>query len=247
MCCSTAPVPSWSARRCGPSLIDSFTVGSGERLTAVPGSPFPAQGLGPFGSEFRPANPDQLFMSNARNTATDSGTVPAFKDRRNGRQSSIAGPPFPDHQMAPCWVEITQDGRFLSPRAPHRGRSPATGSPPTARCPCCQAALRPAVPTPTRRRPAEPGRRLPVCRSGQGQRRRRTRRHRRQLDLSSKPGRSRRDPAAPAWRRAMPRCARTRKSAPPAPLRRWPAISQMPAVRAGLAITPHLQTGRRHR
>ena len=61
----------------GPSLIDSFTVGSGGRLTAAPGSPFPAQGLGPFGSEFSPANPDQLFVSNAHNTATDSGTVSA--------------------------------------------------------------------------------------------------------------------------------------------------------------------------
>ena len=97
----------------GPSVIDSFTVGVGGRLTAAPGSPFPAQGLGPFGSEFRPANPDQLFVSNAHNTATDSGTVSAFNDHRNGRLSSIAGSPFPDHQMAPCWVEITRDGRIL--------------------------------------------------------------------------------------------------------------------------------------
>ena len=97
----------------GPSLIDSFTVGFGGRLTAAPGSPFPAQGLGPFGSEFRPTNPDQLFVSNAHNTATDSGTVSAFKDHRNGRLSSITGSPFPDHQMAPCWVEITRDGQFL--------------------------------------------------------------------------------------------------------------------------------------
>ena len=52
-------------------------------------------------------------MSNAHNTATDSGTISAFKDHRNGRLSSIAGSPFPDHQMAPCWVEITRDGQFL--------------------------------------------------------------------------------------------------------------------------------------
>ena len=97
----------------GTSLIDSFTVGSGGRLTPAPGSPFPAQGLGPFGSEFRPTNPDQLFVSNAHNTAQDSGTVSAFKDHRNGKLSPIAGSPFPDHQMAPCWVEITHDGQFL--------------------------------------------------------------------------------------------------------------------------------------
>jgi 6-phosphogluconolactonase len=97
----------------GPSLIDSFTVGSGGRLRAAPGSPFPAQGLGPFGSEFRPGHPAQLFVSNAHNTAAGSGTVSAFNDHRTGSLSPIAGSPFPDHQMAPCWVEITRDARFL--------------------------------------------------------------------------------------------------------------------------------------
>ena len=97
----------------GPSLIDSFTVGVGGRLTAAPGSPFPAQGLGPFGSEFSPANPDQLFVSNAHNTAMDSGTVSAFTDYRNGSLSPVNGSPFADHQIAPCWVEITHDGQFL--------------------------------------------------------------------------------------------------------------------------------------
>ena len=61
--------------RVGTSLIDSFTVGSGGRLTAAPGSPFPAQGLGPFGSEFRPTSPHQLFVSNAHNAGAGSGTV----------------------------------------------------------------------------------------------------------------------------------------------------------------------------
>jgi len=40
--------------------IDSFVVGHDGRLTAAPGSPFAAQGAGPFGSEFRPTNPTQL-------------------------------------------------------------------------------------------------------------------------------------------------------------------------------------------
>ena len=97
----------------GPSQIDSFTVGFGGRLTAAPGSPFKAQGLGPFGSEFRPTDPDQLFVSNAHNTATDSGTISAFTDSRNGTLSPVAGSPFADDQMAPCWVEITHDGQFL--------------------------------------------------------------------------------------------------------------------------------------
>jgi hypothetical protein len=56
----------------GTSVIDSFTVGFGGRLTAAPGSPFPAQGLGPFGSEFRPTDPGQLFVSNAHNVGADT-------------------------------------------------------------------------------------------------------------------------------------------------------------------------------
>jgi 6-phosphogluconolactonase len=98
--------------RVGTSQIDSFTVGPDGLLTAAPGSPFPAQGLGPFGSEFRPTNPDQLFVSNAHNTAANSGTVSAFKDSGNGTLSPI-GPAIADLQMAPCWVEISHDGQFL--------------------------------------------------------------------------------------------------------------------------------------
>jgi hypothetical protein len=99
--------------RVASSMIDSFTVGRDGRLTAAPGSPFPAQGLGPFGSEFRPTSPDQLFVSNAHNTAVDSGTVSAFRDSATGVLSSIGSSPFADQQMAPCWVEITHNGRFL--------------------------------------------------------------------------------------------------------------------------------------
>ena len=98
--------------RVGTSQIDSFTVGSGGRLTAAPGSPFPAQGLGPFGSEFRPTDPDQLFVSNAHNGGT-SGTVSAFSDSANGALSSIGSSPFADLQTAPCWVEISHDGQYL--------------------------------------------------------------------------------------------------------------------------------------
>ncbi len=83
------------------------------RLTAAPNSPFKAQDLGPFGSEFRPTDPDQLFVSNAHDPNPDSGTVSAFTDSPNGTLSSVTGSPFADGQMAPCWVEITPDGRFL--------------------------------------------------------------------------------------------------------------------------------------
>jgi 6-phosphogluconolactonase len=97
----------------GTSVIDSFTVGIGGRLAAAPGSPFPAQGLGPFGSEFRPTNPSQLFVSNAHNAGAGTGTISAFSDSVNGTLTPVAGSPFADDQTAPCWVEITHDGQFL--------------------------------------------------------------------------------------------------------------------------------------
>jgi 6-phosphogluconolactonase (cycloisomerase 2 family) len=97
----------------GTSQIDSFTVGPGSLLTAAPGSPFPAQGLGPFGSEFRPTDPHQLFVSNAHNVGAGSGTVSAFSDSAGGTLSPIGSSPFADLQTAPCWVEISHNGRFL--------------------------------------------------------------------------------------------------------------------------------------
>jgi 6-phosphogluconolactonase len=98
--------------RVGTSEIDSFQVGRNGLLTAAGGSPFAAQGLGPFGSEFRPTNPRQLFVSNAHNGG-NLGTVSAFSVARDGTLSSIGASPFPDLQAAPCWVEITHDGQFL--------------------------------------------------------------------------------------------------------------------------------------
>ncbi|HXW81451.1 MAG TPA: beta-propeller fold lactonase family protein, partial [Acidimicrobiales bacterium] len=95
------------------STIASYSVAPDGLLTAASGSPFTAQGLGPFGSEFRPTNPTQLFVSNAHNTATDSGTVSAFNVASDGTLAPIGGSPFADGQMAPCWVEISHDGRFL--------------------------------------------------------------------------------------------------------------------------------------
>jgi 6-phosphogluconolactonase len=94
-----------------PSLIDSFRVRDG-LLAAAPGSPFPAQSLGPIGSEFRPTNPSQLYVSNAH-AGAGNGTVSAFHVSRNGVLSSIGDSPVPDGQTAPCWVEISHDGRYL--------------------------------------------------------------------------------------------------------------------------------------
>ena len=124
---STVPVPAGSGlgevvlngdnarlagMRVGTSLIDSFWLGWTGRPHAAPGSPFAAQGLGPFGSEFRPTNPDQLFVDNAHN-GTGLGTVSAYNDLPNATLSSIGSSPFADFQTAPCWVVVSPDGRYL--------------------------------------------------------------------------------------------------------------------------------------
>jgi hypothetical protein len=94
------------------SLIDSFRVHQGY-LQAAPGSPYAGQGLGAFGSAFRPTNPNQLFVTNAHNVGTDVGTVSAFDVANDGSLSSISASPFADLQNAPCWAAITPDGKYL--------------------------------------------------------------------------------------------------------------------------------------
>jgi 6-phosphogluconolactonase len=95
------------------SSIASFHVGDDGLLVAAPGSPLEAQGLGPFGAEFRPTNGSQLFVSNAHNVGAGSGTVSAFLVAGTGQLAAIGTSPFGDVQTAPCWVEISHDGRFL--------------------------------------------------------------------------------------------------------------------------------------
>jgi 6-phosphogluconolactonase len=96
----------------GPSYLDAFRIGADGRLTAAPGSPYPAQGVGPFGSTFSPTNGNQLFVSNAHNGA-GLGTVSAYEVAANGTLTAISGSPFADNQTAPCWVAISPDGRAL--------------------------------------------------------------------------------------------------------------------------------------
>lgn len=95
------------------SLIDSFRVDRFGYLQTAPGSPYAGQGLGAFGSAFRPTNPHQLFVSNPHNVGNDVGTVSAFDVARDGRLFSIGASPFADLQNAPCWVAITPDGQYL--------------------------------------------------------------------------------------------------------------------------------------
>lgn len=93
-------------------LIDSFVVGSDGLITPAVGSPFPAQAAGPFGSEFSPTNLAHLYVSNAHGGA-GNGSVSAFNVSTTGALSSTGSSPYPDGQTAPCWVEISHDGRYL--------------------------------------------------------------------------------------------------------------------------------------
>ena len=98
--------------RTGTSQIDSFVVRPDGHLLAAKGSPYTGQGLGQLGAEFSPVRPSQLFVSNAHNGAT-LGTVSAYQDGLFGQLTSIGSSPYADGQTAPCWVEISHDGRYL--------------------------------------------------------------------------------------------------------------------------------------
>lgn len=94
------------------SSIASFRVDHDGLLEAAPGSPIAAQGPGPFGAEFRPTNPSQLFVSNAHG-GTGNGTISAFLVAHTGQLAPIGASPFANFQTASCWVEISHDGKFL--------------------------------------------------------------------------------------------------------------------------------------
>jgi len=98
--------------RTGTSQIDSFAVLPGGHLAAAQGSPYTGQGLGQLGAEFSPTRPAQLFVSNAHNGA-GLGTVSAYRDGFSGRLVPAGSSPYADGQTAPCWVEISHDGRYL--------------------------------------------------------------------------------------------------------------------------------------
>jgi 6-phosphogluconolactonase (cycloisomerase 2 family) len=97
--------------RVGTSEIDSLRVGTDGLLTPAASSPVPAQALGPFGSEFRPTDPTQLFVSNAH-AGAGSGSVSAF-NITGATLSSVGASPFANGQSGTCWIEISHDGRFL--------------------------------------------------------------------------------------------------------------------------------------
>ena len=96
----------------GTFLIDSFSVGSNGLLTAAAASPFAAQAAGPFGSEFNPADPSQLFVSNAHQ-GVGQGSVSAFVAAGDGTLSAVSPTPFANGQSGTCWVDVNTSGTAL--------------------------------------------------------------------------------------------------------------------------------------
>lgn len=94
------------------SQIVSYAVGADGFLTAAADSPVSAQATGPFGSEFNPADPSQLFVTNAH-AGAGQGSVSAFTAAADGTLSSIGSSPFANGQTGTCWVEIAPDGHDL--------------------------------------------------------------------------------------------------------------------------------------
>lgn len=98
--------------RVGTSLIDSFSVGSNGLLTAAPTSPIAAQAAGPFGSEFNPADPSQLFVSNAHQ-GPGQGSVSTFDAAADGTLSAVTASPSANGQSGTCWVDVNSSGTAL--------------------------------------------------------------------------------------------------------------------------------------
>jgi 6-phosphogluconolactonase (cycloisomerase 2 family) len=96
----------------GPSFIDSFAVRDDGKLISAPGSPFPAQATGPFGGAFRPTDPEQLYVVNAH-AGPNHGSASAYEVDSDGSLRAIGASPYPNRQTAPCWMDITPDGRYL--------------------------------------------------------------------------------------------------------------------------------------
>lgn len=93
------------------SATASYVVGNDGRLTVAAGSPFHVTNAGTIGADFNPTDPSQLFVSNAHD-GPGNGSISQFSVAADGTVAQI-GSPVGDLQTAPCWVDISRDGRYL--------------------------------------------------------------------------------------------------------------------------------------
>ncbi|HLX58941.1 MAG TPA: beta-propeller fold lactonase family protein [Ktedonobacteraceae bacterium] len=93
----------------GTNLIDVYHIRDDGSLSAA--TTFPSVGAVPFGMAFDPAGSrNELIVSDAAGGPNLTGAATAYR-LAHGTPSLVSGP-IPDHQIAPCWLVITFDGRF---------------------------------------------------------------------------------------------------------------------------------------
>jgi DNA-binding beta-propeller fold protein YncE len=93
----------------GTNLIDVYRVGSDGSLSGP--TTVPSVGAIPFALAFRPTGrPGEFLVTDAAGGPGGTGAMTAYR-LAGGAVRPLDGP-VPDHQIAPCWLVITRDGRF---------------------------------------------------------------------------------------------------------------------------------------
>jgi 6-phosphogluconolactonase len=93
----------------GTNLIDLYRIDEDGSLSAS--TTFPSVGAVPFGIAFNPSSSrHQLIVTDAAGGPNLTGAATSYR-LEHGTINLITGP-VPDHQIAPCWLVITADGRF---------------------------------------------------------------------------------------------------------------------------------------
>ncbi len=91
------------------NLIDLYRVGHDGSLSAP--TTIASVGAIPFGMAFdRPERPSEFIVADAAGGANGTGAATAYR-LQNGTIHAL-GPAVPDHQIAPCWMVITPNGRY---------------------------------------------------------------------------------------------------------------------------------------
>jgi 6-phosphogluconolactonase len=93
----------------GTNLIDLYRVAKDGSLSGP--TSVPSVGAFPFGMAFGRFGPaEELVVADAAGGKNGTGAATAYR-LSDGQLRSIDGP-VPDHQIAPCWMVITRNGRF---------------------------------------------------------------------------------------------------------------------------------------
>ena len=93
----------------GTNLIDVYRIRGDGSLVGP--TTFPSVGALPFGMAFNRASPlRELIVADAAGGPNGTGAATSYR-LVDGKVRLITGP-VPDHQIAPCWMVVTRDGRF---------------------------------------------------------------------------------------------------------------------------------------